>query len=202
MTDFEKYSLIISVVGLATTIIIIIIAIWGEKIRQIWSSPKLYIKLFEPTFNRTVEGIDGWYYLIQVINDRKSAPANNVRLLLNKVYKKAPDDSWQELKFSGPTQVMWQWPNHMPLYATIGPPELSTFGALLSDSDKMELKMYWYPNNLKRSILPNDPTRLEFQAVSDTAISKPIIVEIAWDGNWETGRSEMQNHCIVKEISV
>jgi len=103
MTDFEKCYLIISAIDVLFTAIIIILAVYGEKIKQIWSSPKLNIKLAEPNLNKTVNGVEGWYFLIAVTNDRKKVPANNVRLLLNKVYKKAPDNSWKEVKFSGPT---------------------------------------------------------------------------------------------------
>lgn len=202
MTDFEMYSLLIGAIGVLTTIIIIIIAIWGERVRQIWSKPKLVIKLAEPNFNTTNDGRGGWYYLIQVINSKQSNPANNVRLQLNKVYKKAPDGTWKESKFSGPTQVMWQWSKYSPLYATIGPPELATFGALLENSNEIELRMYWYPNNLKNKIQSNDPTRLEFRAVSDTAVSELLIIEVAWDGEWFKEISVMQNHCIVKKINV
>jgi hypothetical protein len=143
----------------------------------------------------------GWYYLIQVFNERKTSPTYDVRLLLVKVLEKAPDDSWKEQKFSGPTQVMWQWPQISPQYATIGPPEFSTFRALLENSNQIELKMYWFPNNLKRTIAPHDTTRLEFKVVSDTAESNTILIEIGWDGVWKEGRLEMQNHCIVKEIT-
>ena len=202
MTDFEIYSLWIAAIGVFTTIIIIIIALWGERIRQIWSKPKLKIKLFEPTFNTTNDDRGGWYYLIQVVNCKQSSPANNVRLQLNKIFKKAPDDTWKEAKFSGPTQVMWQWSKHSPLFATIGPPEFATFGALLENSNAIELRMYWYPNNLKNIIKPNDPTRLEFTAVSDTAVSTPLTIEISWDGEWMKERSEMHNHCIVKEVNL
>ncbi len=201
MNDYEKYSLLINSLGIFATLIIIIIAIWGERIRQKWNTPKLQLDLIEPTTNVTGHGRNGWYYLIQVKNNRKSVPAKNTRILLNKIYKKAPDGTWKEKEFSAPTQVMWQWPNISPLYATIGPPEIATFGALLEESYSIALKMYWYPNNLDRQILPNDPTRLDFKAVSDTNESNNLIVEISWDGEWNAGRLEMKTHCVVKQVA-
>ena len=200
MTDFECYSLLINIIGIVTTILIIIIAIWGESIRQLLSKPKLKIHLSEPNFNITMDKRKGWYYLIQVLNRRRTSPAQNVRLLLFRVLKMAPDSSWKEQKFSGPTQVMWQWPQITPPYTTIGPQEFSTFCALLENSNQIELRMYWFPNNLKKTIAPNEPTRLEFKAVSDKAESNTILIEIGWDGVWMEDRLEMQNHCIVKEI--
>jgi hypothetical protein len=200
MTEFEKYSLLIDAVGAVVTLAAVVIAIWGERIRQIWTKPRLGISLHEPAFNITTSGKKGWYYLICVANGRPSSPAQNVRLLLTKVYKIGPDGLWQEQNFSGPTQVVWRWRDITPPYATIGPKQLSTFGCLRENSDFFELQLYWYPNNLKRAIPPNEPTRLEFKAVSDTAESKATTIEVAWDGRWVEGVTEMQNHCVVKEV--
>ncbi len=58
MTEFEKYTLLIGFIGLFTSIIIIIIALWGERIRQAWNSPQLKISLNEPTTNKTTNGIN------------------------------------------------------------------------------------------------------------------------------------------------
>ena len=201
MTDYEQYSLIIRAAGVTATLIAIIIAIWGERIRQIWTKPRLSISLHEPGFTKTTSGIKGWYYLISVTNDRQSSPARNARLLLTRVFKKGPDGSWQEQRFSGPTQVCWQFPKRKPLYPTVGPEELSTFGSLLENSDALELALYWYPNNLEPKIPPNEPTRLEFKAVSDIAESKALVIEVAWDGRWVEGAKEMRDHCIVQEVT-
>lgn len=199
MTDYEYYSLLINSAGVIVAILIVIIAIWGEKIRQKWNSPDLTITIDEPTNNKTTNDVNGWYYRIKILNKRESSPANNVRLLLTNVYKKGPDGKWIEKKFSGPTQVMWQWPRITPLYLTIGPDQSATFGSLLESTEHIDLKLYWYPNNLNNKIFENDHTLLKFQAVSDTAVSNILIVEVAWDGKWVEGATEMEDHCIVKE---
>ena len=123
--------MIISGSGVIVTIIVIVVAVFGERIRQLWRSPKLNIRLDEPTYTHTREGINGWFYLIKVWNERKSISAEDTRLNLNKVYKKAPDDTWHEKPFSGPTQVMWQWgqltPLRPPLDITKKQPHLEEF---------------------------------------------------------------------------
>jgi hypothetical protein len=199
MTDFEQYSLLVGVVSSVATFTAVFIAIWGERIRQKWNSPQLRINLSEPSFNITTDGIKGWYYLIRVANSNKSAPAKNVRILLIKTYKKAPDGSWCEHIFSGPTQVSWRWPEWSPLYSTVGPDEWATFGSLLENSE-FNIRVYWYPNNLQPAIRRNDPTRLQFKAVSDTAESNILTVEVAWDGNWVEDKSEIKKHLIIKTV--
>jgi hypothetical protein len=122
---------------------------------------------------------------------------------MTKVYRKGPDDSWIEQRFSGPTQVLWQWPNIMPMFLTLGRSEVNaTFAAVLQDTGVIELRMYWYPNNLSKNIEPNDPARLCFKAVSDMVESNEITIEIAWDGQWFEGRAEMAEHLIIRQCSI
>lgn len=111
MTHYEKYTLLIGFFGVLATLSAVTVAIWGESVRQRLSSPKLELALDEPALTRITEGPRGWYYLLRVHNKRQTCPASNVRVVLNRMFKKAPDGSWQEQRFSGPTQVMWRWPS-------------------------------------------------------------------------------------------
>ena len=188
-------------VGVLATLAVVILAIWGQRIRQLWTKPQLKIELMEPSLN-TANGQKTWYYLLRISNDRQSAPASNVRVHLEQVYKKGPEGSWQKQHFSGPTQVLWRWHTSRPQYAKIGPEDASPFGCLSEKSNAFELQLYWCPNNLSPRIHSNDPTRLEFKAVSDTAESRTITVQVAWDGEWAEGGAEMPNHLVVQEIPV
>jgi len=85
---------------------------------------------------------------------------------------------------------------------TIGPKVNATFLAALQGDGVIVLCMYSYPNNLTPTIMPNDPTRLYFKAVSDIDESNEIIIDIVWDGKWVEGRTEMAEHLIVKQCAV
>jgi len=174
MTEYEKYSLLLNIIYVVATLLLAALALWGEKIRQIWTKPRLSIDLDEPTLTSHTDGKDGWYYHIRVKNSRKSTPARNVRVLLCAVFKKGPDGEWHERKFSGPVQALWRWPQYAPQYATVGPDEHSTFGCLREDSNSFQIQLYWTPLNLNCAIIPNDPTKLQFKAVSDTAESSML----------------------------
>jgi hypothetical protein len=201
MTEYERWNLILQATGILVTLILATIAIWGEKIRQLWIKPKLELHLDSPSLTSTADGKKVWCYLIKVLNHRNSSPAKNVRVLLTSIFKKRPDGCWAEQRFSGPIQVTWRWPNWTPLYATIGPQEHCTFGNLREGSKSFRLQSYWCPNNLIPEIAENDPTRLKFKAVSDNAESNILTIELAWDGQWIEGSAEMCDHIIVKEIN-
>lgn len=200
---YQKVALIINGLYLAATLLLAVVALFGERIKQLWSHPKLQLILDEPTLTGHSNSDEkGWYYHLRVKNDRKHAPAKNVRVLLYKLMKKGPDGSWLEQKFSGPVQVMWIWADNMPQYLTVGPDVQSTFCCSMENSTTINLKLYLMPMNLLQyqNIVPDDPTRLMFKAVSDIAESNNLTLELAWDGQWEQGASEMKKHFIVKTI--
>lgn len=203
MTEYQIWSLVIEAVGVIATVIIIFIALFGEKIKQLWNSPKLKIDLTEPTCNITGPPSKqwGWYYRIKVWNKRKRVPAENTILNLNKVYKKTSEYDWQEQHFSGPSQINWQWTKTTPRKINIGyNEEIATFGSILEHGNLFNLKLYEYPNNLRRSIQANEPTVLEFQAVAYNAKSKPLLVEVSWNGEWSNKELEMKKKFVVHQI--
>jgi hypothetical protein len=199
MSEYEKYSLIISAAGVLTAIAVVVVAIWGEWFRQLLTKPKLILKFENPSFNVTTNGIKGWYYILRVKNKRSSSPAKNVRILLTNIYKKGPGGSWREVTFSGPVHVTWRWPQITPFHTTVGPDEFSTFGHLLENSKGFVLTLIGPPNNLQPLIPPNDPTRLVYKAVSDTAESNPISIEMVWNGQWDADSAKMENNLTIHE---
>jgi hypothetical protein len=198
---YQKVGLIINGLYLLATLLLAALAIFGERIKQSWHRPKLRLTLDEPTLTGHYNtGQKGWYYHVKVINDRKRAPAQNVRVLLCKVMKKGPDGSWLYHKFSGPVQVMWIWPDFLPQYITVGPDERATFCSVLENSEAIDLKLYVVPMNLPPYINSNEPTKIVFKAVSDTAESNELGIEIAWDGKWEPGFIEMKTHMVLRQV--
>ncbi len=202
MTEYEEYSLLIRFLGSLVTVLAVIVAIWGERLRQLWTKPKLKISLADPqgSFTTRADKKKARYYSLDVRNDRRSSPAKNVRVLLTEIIKQGPDGNWRPIVFSGPVHVTWKWPNITPAYTTIGPDEMATFGFVVEDAKWFALQLYWCPNNLEPAFPPNEPIRLKFKAVSDSEESNTLTVQVAWDGMWSEGSKEMQQHLIVKEI--
>ena len=200
--SLQEYSLWINGLYVLATLLLAAIAIWGERIRQRWLRPKLSLALAEPTLtHHSAPDSKGWYYHLRVVNDRRTSPATNVRVLFQRMLKKGADDTWQEQRFTGPVQVMWRWPNYTPQFTTVGPDEYSAFARIIEGRKALELRLYWYPNNLTPFIPSGEITRLQFKAVSDIAESNVLTIEIAWDGQWEQGSTEMARHMIIKKVN-
>lgn len=200
MSDYEICSLWVNGAMAVATFLAVLVALFGERLRQSWTRPKLKLELIESAFTKNNLARAGWYYLLNASNERLESPASNVRVILTRVLRKSPDGLWQEQRFSGPIQVTWRWPDQMPQFATVGQPATATFGFLREGEDAFELSMVFYPNNLDPAIAANTPTRLVFRAVSDTSESDELIVEVAWDGGWAEERSDMDDHLKVTSV--
>ena len=101
MKNYEIWSLVLGSTGVSIALSVLIVTIWGEKLRQFWSKPNLKLSFLEASLNNTRDGINGWYYILQVSNDKKMSPADNAEILLTNIYEKGPDDNWDEKLFSG-----------------------------------------------------------------------------------------------------
>ncbi len=77
---------------------------------------------------------------------------------------------------------------------------MSTFGFVVEDATRFALQLYWCPNNLDPNFPLNEPIRMKFKAASDSAESNTLTVQVAWDGVWNEGSNEMQQHLIVRVI--
>ena len=127
---------------------------------------------------------------------------NAVRLLqkMSECFLQKSSNKAQTTTGGGPVQVTWKWPNITPAYTTIGPDEMSTFGFVVEDAKRFALQLYWCPNNLEPSFPPNEAIRMRFKAVSDSAESNTLTVQVAYDGVWNEGSKEMQQHLILRVI--
>ena len=198
MKNYEIWSLVLGSTGVSIALSVLIVTIWGEKLRQLWSKPNLKLSFLEASLNNTRDGINGWYYILQVSNDKKMSPADNVEILLTNIYEKGPDDNWHEKLFSGQIPLAWRYPPYSG-GKTVGREADATFGHIMENEHSFTmLPVAVVPNNLNQKILPNNPTKLIFIATSNTVNSEPLIVKVTWSGKWVMGKAEIEKECTIK----
>ncbi len=200
MSCYEIIIIVVQALVAIGTIAVAISAIWGNFIRNKFYGPELSIKLLDNLgdLTKTRDGVAGRYFKFKVENNRKWAPAKNVRVLLLRLYKPAADGKYAESAFSGPIQITWQWSSFQ--YQNIGPESICTFGYLIKGSN-FELSTYVKPNNLERLIRANEKMIIVVKAVSDNAESNTLKVEISWNGKWSDGETEMSKNLVIKEVN-
>lgn len=91
------------------TLLLAALAIWGAWIRARWLGPKLTLRLFDPEGEKTsINGTPCRWYHLRVTNERRSALARNVRVVLVKVSRPSADGLVRPTSLSGPVQLGWQ----------------------------------------------------------------------------------------------
>ncbi len=192
----------VQVATVIATLIVACLAIWGDVIRARWVGPKLTLHLFDPQGEKInlTDGTPSRWYHLRVTNDRRSAYAVNVRVVLTKVSRPSADGSIHPTLLSGPLQLTWQHGHSLPQFPTLGPALNVDLGFVTKDG-VFRLTPWFVPNNLNVDVRPGERVVIEALAISDQSESLPICVEVAWDGNWSEDAAEMGTHLVAKEVA-
>jgi hypothetical protein len=201
------WELLIQALVAVGTLAVAALAIWGEWFREKLAGPKLELTLHDPE-GEPIPVRDGTpptftparFYHLKVANKRRWAPAKNVRVLLTKVNKPAADGSFPIVALSGPLQLTWQHPELHPLFPTIGPDDICDLGNL-QKGRVFTLSPYLIPNNFQGSLPSAGKIRVEVVAAADDAESNPLLIEIAWDGEWSDDTATLSKHLVVKQVA-
>ncbi len=206
MTDFEKWQLVInSVVGIGT-ILVAILAIWGDWIRyRLGGAPKLTLTLRDPhgdlvRINQGDSTRRARYYHLLVANDRKWTLAHNVRVVIVEYLRPIADGTLVSQPLSGPLQLMWQFAlvNPNPMYRTVGQDAICDLGYIVEGED-FKLATYYAPSNFEGSLSKDQRMRLIVQAIADNAVSNTLSIDVAWNGRWSEGTLEMASNLVIKQ---
>lgn len=193
-------------VGAIGTIFVVIIAIWGEWLQKsLGLGPKLVLKVHDPmgeyyplkdAAGKTIYG--RWYHLC-VSNKRRWAKAINVRIVIVYLAKLAADGSFKRQPLSGPLQLQWRFSGFHTLFSDVGPDDICDLGNIY-EGDGFKLTPFIYPANFEGTLTANQKMRVMINALADNAESKPLSLEIFWDGKWEDEEIKMSGHLEIKTI--
>jgi hypothetical protein len=190
------------------TIAVAILAIWGDKIKLAFGlGPKMTLNLIDPegemiNISTSTDGstTPARYYHLKVANKNRWSQATNVRVVITGMYRLAADGKYVNQPLIGPLQLMWRFSAiHPALYSTVGPEDICDLG-YLKKGDRFILTPNFFPNNFPGGLEANQKMLIQVKALSDNAESKPICIEISWDGNWSDDTEKMKEHLVVTEI--
>jgi hypothetical protein len=183
MTEFEKYSVAIQLVVAFGTIVVAVVAIWGNYLRSIFASPRLDLRLYnaagEPT--KYDDGSNVRYYHLAVSNKRNWAPAKNVVVHITLLERPGPDGEWRPAMYSGAVPLVWQFGQFYAGLPSIGREHICDLGRI-AEGGQFKLKTLFRPNNFVNTIGAGEKARVHLRAVADNAQSNPLVIEVAWDG--------------------
>jgi hypothetical protein len=207
----------ITLVGVIGTWLIFIAAIWGERIRSWLFKPELHIQLVNPVGELTKETIiwtengerrerqrPARYYYLSVTNLRRWPVANNVQVSITRL--ETPDPSREpQIAWEGEVPFQWQHPQLYPLSRIVGAAARADFVVVANDTEvgqkQLHLMLLIEPNNFQRSHYQETLFWVTVIARSNETDSRPHRVEIAWDGEWNPGDTEMSRHLKITDVT-
>lgn len=185
------------------TVTVAVLAIWGDRIRAAIAGPELELKLRDPHGDLTSRSDQKRtiYYHIRVTNKRTWSPARHVRVLVTGLEKKGPDGSYFPEPLAIPLQLHWAFPGFHELLPTIAISDICDLGFLDEDAECFKLSTYVAPLNFRGYVRAGESLRVYIIASAHNYASKvPLVLEISWDGKWNSDMDEIQRHLVIKEV--
>lgn len=211
--SIQTYSLLVQIAAAILTLIVAVVALFGDVLRRKILPPKLTLQLsnsdgvlvpvevISPSGER--RSTKGRYYHARVNNRRRISPANHVQVLLLQVEEPDASGVFSSI-WVGEMALRWRQSAHAGFFRIIGSPaEIDLLSAVQgieqSEGKWVELHPAIPIGNLEYRKRQGFHWRLKLQARSDESDSIPLNVDISWDGVWAEDPSEMKRHLVVKE---
>jgi len=180
------------------------LAIWGEWVRAHIAGPRLTLSLREGGYlTPRTDGISTWnaiFYHLEVGNQRAWSPAKAVQVRVVGIEKRRPDGSYFREQVL-PLQLTWIFPEiQTERYPTITSPNICDLGCLDEHMMEFRLSTYGTPFIFPGRISANEGMRVTLIASAQNGESRPLVVEISWDGVWLADVHQIQKHLVVKEV--
>ena len=195
----------LDIIGTTITLLAVIVALFGEKIRSSWFAPKLEVSLYDPKgeVNTITNGPKCRYYHLKATNSTNRNMAHNVTINIVKI-EDIGSDGCVRLVCQGDVPFRWMYQElyrdqNNTLCHDVGVPAISDFFAITEDG-QTTLYLQYYPNNLKAQWKGKFSIIISVVAKCNVSISKVVHYKISWDGIWAEGNEEMANHLVLQEI--
>jgi hypothetical protein len=201
---YSGWSLFVNSLVAIGTIGAVIVALFGNWIRLRFFPPKLSIGLLDtegekvPVTNPAGHVVDeARYYHLLVSNSRRWFPAKNVDVRLLQLEEPAPGGGWR-IASGAIAPMMCRNQAFNPMKHDIGS-DMDFDICSVRKSGKVLLHPIFAPNNLQTVWNGACDLILSFQARSTEVDTRMVRIRISWDGKWQDGTKEMQDHFKIRE---
>ncbi len=200
------WNIMIQILTATITLLVGVIAIWGDLIRSKFSPLKLEILPqnlsgeFTTWYNGPNSGKVNYYHL-KVVNKSNWQLAKHCRVLLTGMYKMDSKGSFVYTEFNALHPFEWSPSENGKEYVDITDSHVFDFGRIYENFNSFKVATRWYPNNFKGILMPNEIIRycLKIDAVGFRQ-KKDQIFEVTWNGQWSDDEEKMKNNVKIREV--
>ena len=193
----------IAIASIASTILLAIIAIWGEPIKAKLWPPRLVLDghNLDGDFNVSSCSTRVVYFHLKVFNMRKTAPAFKARVLCEGTSRMKADGEFQIEPLVIPVHLTWSFSKWNELLPTIGPERYVDFGYIAEGDNCFTPSLYATPGNFRGFVRKNETQRFKIVAIADNCPrSQPLYLQVSWNGRFDFDRSEMSKHLVITKV--
>jgi hypothetical protein len=192
------------------TLAVVVLAIWGEKIRAKLTPAKLSIRPHtlkgDPTVLKTAVQGDGgvkvMYYHLKVVNERRWLPAQDCRVSLTGLSRRGPDGKFHAVPMAVPLPFNWAPAPHTPARVTVTKEQVFDFGSLQEGATRFVPALTYITHNFQGYVQKGEAVRFFVEIDAANFISSsPAVFEVAWDGAWSAEPEQMQHHLRITEVN-
>ncbi len=217
LENMDKYTIIgLLIQGIVAfgTLLVAIMAIWGEKVKSFFFPPQLNIEFINPYGDLTkwdVKNKKGkkvkkdviFYHL--VVTNKSLCVARRCAVYLRKIEKKKPDGKIEDIPLNVPHQFKWAISDNASRFIDIHKClEWSIdFGYIFCDSKKFVPRFFWTGFNFKGCLEEGETIRYYLQIVADNYYSKEWHqFEVYWNGVWTDNLGDMKENFKIMKTGI
>jgi len=206
MYETSIWTILTAIGTLSAVIVALIIALFGEKIRNLIFAPKIEISIKDPKgeliHNITdkdgniIESKKSRYYHLIVSNKNRN-DAHDTQVYVNKIEDFYGPSRNKRTLWEGEIPLNWIDQAFKSYHLTIGPPEICDLVCI--SGEKLYILTLYYKNNFKGVWNGESYFIISLYAKYKEGISKTFKFLIDWDGKWNDGEKEMSDHFKIEE---
>ena len=214
MKDCNFWNVFFAALTAVGTILVAIMAIWGQWLRAKFLGPKLKlvphnlggrlttVTKFNQKTREIINRYNAIYYHLRVENSRRWVTAKNCRVILRQLHRRGPDGEFHPTPLIVPLQYVWSPAEWAPSFQTVSDYEILDFGCISKESGKFEPTFYVTSANFKGFVGKNESVRYSLSIVADNYVSPKFqIFEVSWNGQWSEKLDEMERNLPIKEVT-
>lgn len=201
-SDLQWWSTLGQWAGATGTLLAVVAALFGDRIRKAIYPPLLKLTLKNQAGEKTPVNLGerttvGRWYHGRVENARRWSPASQVQVFLLQLEEKSADGG-MHVTWTGEIPVRWKHQEASPAARPFGHPFDFDLCSVVKDK-WVEIHPIVLPFNLNSRHRTASSMVATFQARGIESDSNLLRVSIAWDGGWSDDAEEMKRHMVVKE---
>jgi hypothetical protein len=193
----------------SATFLAVLVALFGEKFWRRFFPPVLKMRRLEQYGERTVARIrhpngtesvaDVRFFHLRVWNERRWSPATDSQVYLTSIEEEGPNGQYQ-VRWSGNVPMRWRDQEFRTFTQTIGSEQDADLVMINRQANSVSLMPILVPNNLPVIRIGACRFVLRLHVRSDEADSAESRIQVSWDGIWEDGDFEMNQHLKVEVL--